>query len=68
MKWAKTYILRVEIDTGCDEFWEDVAKGKARTKVRDEIMSCLADHGFYPNSSLVKIEDVVPIKRRKRWP
>lgn len=44
MKPAKTYVLTVEVDEGYDEFWEDVAKGRARTKVKEEIKALLVHH------------------------
>lgn len=59
----KTYVLIVEIDEGCDEFWEDVAKGKARSKVKEEVASCLADHGFVRPGCRVKIDDVLTVNR-----
>lgn len=56
----KTYVLMVEIDEGYDEFWEDVAKGKARTKVKQEIARCLLENGF---NCRVALEDVITHKR-----
>ena len=54
----KTYFLLIELDEGNDEWWEDVAKGQARTKVKEEVLSCLADHGFIDcRVKVIKIEN-----------
>ncbi len=53
----KTYILEVTLPEGNDEFWEDVAKGKARTKVKDAIKQTLDNEGWF--DAKVKIVDVI---------
>lgn len=61
----KRYVLLVEIDEGCDEFWEDVAKGSPRSKVRAEVQSCLADRGFVAPGCKVRMDEVRTIYRTR---
>lgn len=42
----KTYTIRVTIQEGNDEFWEDLRGKTGADLVVTEVKRCLAEHGF----------------------
>jgi hypothetical protein len=55
----RTYILEIEIDTGNNEFWEEIGNRSGRKEVKEEVKNCLAEHGFFAPQCRVKVIEVL---------